>query len=148
MRFNCGANLRPLWRVDPDPAIFYRKAYRGWICNEFWCLRCTRLPVDATGATDQFSKTCCDERGCVSLTIAFHRRAQQLRCAAQNVYSAILGISAQTNHCGNVEMKFPECLRQTVCGPVLFLARNAGAGTEITNQVGLAENDSCRAIDF
>src|SRR6516164_58554 len=131
MRFNCGADLAPTRGVDPDTTILHWELFGGWIFRKFWHSRRARFPFFAAGARDQFGETCGDERGGVGLTVALHRRVQELRCAAQNVYSAIFGIAAQTNHRGNVEIEFPKCLRQTVRGPVLFLARNTGARTEI-----------------
>src|SRR5262245_1401652 len=147
MRFNCSAHLRPTRGIDPDAAIFYRELCGGWISRKFWHSLRARLPFLA-GTGDQFSETCRNERGCVGFTITLHWRAQQLRYPTQNVHSAIFGVAAQTNHCGDVEIEFPKRLRQSVRGPVLFLARNARTGAEITNQVRLCENDSRRAIHF
>src|SRR5437667_10158422 len=148
MRFNRGANLCPARGVDPDTAIFYRELCGGWIFDKFWHSRRARPPLFAARASDEFRKTGGDERGCVGFTIALHWRVQQLRYATQNVHSAIFGVAAQTNYCGNVEIEFQKRLRQTVRGPVLCLARNAGAGTEIADQIRLSQNDSRRAIDL
>src|SRR5437762_11794609 len=148
MRFNCRADLRPICSVDPDTAVFYRELCGGWSAHKFWNSRRTRFPSFAADASDQFCETRGDERGRVGFAIALDWCLQQLRCATQNVHSAIFGVAAQTNHCGNVEIQFPKRLRQTVRGPVLVLTRDAGAGTEITHQIGLSENDSRRAIHF
>ena len=64
----------------------------------------------------------------------------------QNIDRAIFGVAAQTNHGGNVEIEFPKRLGQSVGRPILFLARNAGARTEISHQLGLGQNDSTGAI--
>src|SRR6516165_7354068 len=147
MRFNGGADLRPTRGIDPDTAILYRKLRSGWLFDKFWHSRRARFPFLAA-AGDQFGKTGGYERRCVDLTIALHCRLQQLRYATQNLHSAIFGVAAQTNYRRNVESELPERFRQTVRGPVLFLARNPGAGTEITNQIGLDQNNSRRAITF
>src|SRR3981189_2266113 len=145
MRFNSGTDLRPTRGVDPDTAIFYRELCGGGIFDKFWRSQRTRFPFFAV-AGDEFCKTRGDKRGRVGLTIAFDRRTQELRCAMQDLYGSIFGVAAETNHCGDVEIEFPKRLRQTVRRPELFLARNAGARTEITHQIGLGENDSRRAI--
>src|SRR5205823_14453023 len=108
MSFNCGADLRPLRRVDTDAAIFYRELCGGWIFDKFWYSRRARFPFFAARIGDQFGEMCGDERRRIGFAIALDRRAQQLRCAAQNLHSAILGISAQTNYCWNVEIQFPK----------------------------------------
>src|SRR5205823_8078358 len=105
----------------------------------------TRSPFFAV-AGDQFRKTRGDERGRVGFAVAFDRRTQEVRYAMQDLDCWIFGVAAETNHCGDVEIEFPKRLRQTVRRPVLFLARNAGAGTEITDQIGLGQNDSSSTI--
>src|SRR5215831_7001155 len=145
MRFNCGADLGPTRGIDPDTAILYGELCSGWIFRK---VGRARFPFFAASACNQFSETRGDERRCVGLTIGLHRRVQEFRYAAQNVDSAIFSVAAQTNYCGNVEIEFPKRLRQTVRGPVLLLARNARAGTKITNQTRLGQDDSCRAIYF
>src|SRR6266511_3331053 len=147
MRFDYGADLRPTRGVDPDTSIFYLELCGGWILDKFWYSRRARSPF-FTVAGDQFCKTRGDERWRVGFTIAFHWRTQELRHAMQDLHGSIFSVAAQTNHCGNVKIEFPKRLRQTVSGPELFLARNAGAGTEITHQIGLGQNDSRRAIHF
>src|SRR5438094_127775 len=126
MRFNCRSDLRPTWCVDPDTAIFYLELCDGWTAHKFWHPRRARFPFCAAGAPDQFRKARGDKRGRVALTIAFNRCTQELRHAMQDLHSAIFGVAAQTNHCGDVEIEFPERLGQSVGGPELFLARNAG----------------------
>ncbi|KAG0506349.1 MAG: hypothetical protein Udaeo_02720 [Candidatus Udaeobacter sp.] len=148
MRFNCGADLRPTRGVDPDTAILYRELCGGRIFDKFWHLKRARSPSFAAGGGDQFGKTRGDERGRVGFAVAFDRRTQELRHAMQDLHGSIFGVAAETNHCGDVEIEFPKRLRQTVRGPELFLARNPGAGTEITHQIGLGQNDSRRAIHF
>src|SRR5438874_6357088 len=148
MGFNCGADLRPLRRVDTDAAIFYRELGGGWIFDKFWYSRRARFPFFAARVGDQFGEMCGDERRRIGFAIALDRRAQQRRNAMQNVHGAIFSVAAQTNHNGNVEIEFPKGLRQTVRGPVLFLARYTRAGTEITNQVRLGQNDSSGTIDL
>src|SRR6266478_7025148 len=133
MRFNCGADLRPTRGVDPDTAIFYRELCGGWIAHKFWNSRRTWSPFFAVSASDQFGETRGDECGRVGFAVAFDRRTQELRHAMQDLHGSIFGVAAETNHCGDVEIEFPKRLRETVCGPVLFLARNPGAGTEITH---------------
>ena len=86
----------------------------------------SRFPFFAV-ASDEFRKTLADERWRVGLTIAFDRRTQELRHALQDLNGSIFGVAAETNYRGNIEIAFPERLRQTVRGPILFLARNAGA---------------------
>src|SRR5947208_10635243 len=137
MRFNCGADLRPTRSVDPDTAIFYLEFCGGWLFDKFWHLRRARSPFRAAGVSDQFRKTRGDERGRVGFAVAFDRRTQELRHAMQDLHSSIFGVAAETDHCGDVEVEFPKRLRQTVRRPELFLARNPGAGTEITHQIGL-----------
>src|SRR5215471_18518017 len=139
MSFNCSTDLRPAPGIDPDMAIFYRELGGGWIFDKLWDSRRARFPFFVVDARDQFRETRGDERGCVALTIALHSCVQELRYAAQNLHGAIFGVTAQTNYCGDIEIKFPKRFRQTVRGPVLFLARNPGAGTEITNQIGLGQ---------
>src|SRR6266508_903566 len=66
----------------------------------------------------------------------------------QNIHGTVFGVAAQTNYSGNVEIKFPKCFSQSVSGPILFLARDAGARAEIYDQVRLGQNDSGGAIDL
>src|SRR5215831_8970932 len=148
MRFNCGADLRPTRGIDPDTAILYSELCGGWIFRKFWHSRRARFPFFVVDTGDEFCKTGGDERRCVGFTIALHWRVQELRYAMQNVNSAIFRVPAETYHRGNVEIEFPKRLRQTVRGPILFLARNPGPRAEVADQVGLGENDSRRAIDF
>src|SRR6266436_6075083 len=148
MPFNGRADLRPTRGVDPDTAILYCEPCGGWIFNKFWHARRARFPFFAACISNQFGETRCDERRRVRFAVPLHRCVQELLHAAQNLYCAIFGIAAQTNHCGDVEIEFPKRLRQTVRGPVLFLARNPGTGTEITDQIWLSQNDSSGTIDF
>src|SRR5207248_11038148 len=148
MRLNCSADLRPMRGVDPDNAVFYGELCDGWTAHKFWHPRRAWFPFFAVGAGDQFCETRGDERGRLGLTTAYDRWTQELRHAMQDLHSAIFGVAAQTNHCGNVQIEFPKRLRQSVRRPELFLASNAGAGTEITHQIGLRQNDSRRAIHF
>src|SRR5215468_5449131 len=122
MRFNGGADLRPTRGIDPDTAILYSELCGGWIFDKFWHSRRARFPFLAA-ASDQFGKTGGDERGCVGFAVAFDWRTQELRHAMQNLHSAIFGVAAETNHCGDVKIEFPKCFRQTVSGPILFLTR-------------------------
>src|SRR5207247_795998 len=57
-------------------------------------------------------------------------------------------ISGQTKQYVNAEIVFPKRARQTVRGPVLFVARDPGAGTETTHQIGLGQNGSRGSIYF
>src|ERR1051325_6489770 len=140
MRFNCGPDFRPTRGVHPDAAIFYGELCSGCMFDKFWPSRTARLPFSTPGAGDEFCKTGGDKRGCVRFTVTFDLRVQQLGHATQNVYGAVFGIAAETNHCWDVEVEFPKRLRQAVCGPVLFLARDAGAGTKVSNEIGLGED--------
>src|SRR4030095_10480390 len=137
MRFNYLADLGPTRGVDPDAAISYREFCDGWIFDKFWYSRRARVPLFAVPAGDQFGETRGDERGRVGFAVALDLRTQQLRCPTQDLHGAIFGVAAQTNHCGNVEIEFPKRFRQTVRGPILFLTCHAGAGAEITHQIGL-----------
>jgi len=64
----------------------------------------------------------------------------------QDLHGSIFGVAAETNHRGDVEIEFPKRLRETVRGPVLFLARNPEPEPKITHQIGLGQDDSRRAI--
>src|SRR4029434_8366962 len=101
MRLNFVPDFRPTRGVDPDTAIFYLELCGGSIFYKFWHSGRARFPFFAVTAGDQLRETLGDERGCVGLTIALHRRAQQLGYAAQNVYRPIFSVAAQTNHCGD-----------------------------------------------
>src|SRR4029453_4079961 len=98
MRFNCGADLRPMRGVDPDTAIFYRELCGGWILDKFWHSRRARVPFFAPAAGNQFDKTRCDERGRVGFSVAFDRRRQELRHAMQDLDCSISVVAAATNH--------------------------------------------------
>src|SRR5436190_13623703 len=106
MRLNCGADLRPICSVDPDTAVFYRELCGGWSAHKFWNSRRTRFPFFATSARDQFCKTRRDKRGGVHFAVTFDWRTQELRHAIQNLHRSIFGVTAETNHCGNVEIQF------------------------------------------
>src|SRR5207244_7704320 len=58
------------------------------------------------------------------------------------------GIPTQTNHRRNIQIKFPKYFGQSVSGPILFLARNTGTRAEVSDEVGLGQNDSGGAIDL
>src|SRR6266480_3136331 len=44
-----------------------------------------------------------------------------------------LGVAPQANHRGNIQIKFPKRFGQSIRGPILLLARDARAGTEISD---------------
>src|SRR5439155_21196910 len=135
------ADLGPTSGVDPDTSIFYCELCGGWIFDKFWHARRAWFPFCAAIVRDKFREASRDKRGCVRFAIPLDWRAQQLGHAMQNLHSAIFGVAAQTNDRRNIEIEFPKRLRQTVRRPVLFLARDTGAGTEITHQPRLGENN-------
>src|SRR5215510_16073684 len=105
MCFNRSADLGPTRGIDPDKAIFYSELCSGWIFDEFWQLRRARFPFFSAGIGDQFRKTGGDKRGCIGFAVTFDWCTQELGHAMQDVYSAIFGIAAETNHRRDVEVK-------------------------------------------
>src|SRR5438874_17144 len=146
MGLDRAVNLRPVRAIDPRPPAFHRNRCDRWILNELWHAWRARFPFCSLAGRNKFGKAGGNRGRRIGLTIALDRRAEQPRHSLQNLHRAIFGVAAQTNDGGNIEIEFPKCLGQSVSRPILFLARNTGARTEISHQLGLSQNDSTGAI--
>src|SRR5438309_3105479 len=137
MRFDGGTNpavAGPFRSVNPHATTFHGKHGGRFIFYELRHPWRARFPFRAARALDEFREAPGDSSRRVGFAIALDWGAQQLGHALQNVHGAIFSVATQANHRGNIEIELPKSFGHSIGGPILFLARDAGARTEVSHQ--------------